>query len=309
MKVLVTGGAGFIGSNLADELVLRGHDVSIVDNLSTGKMENVNGQAKFHKADLRDADQLESVFESEKPEAVFHLAAQINVRSSIKDPIYDASVNVLGSINLLECCRKHGVKKVIYSSSGGAVYGEPKNLPVDETHRIRPMCQYGASKYAVEKYLEVYKSVYGLDSIVLRYGNVYGPRQDPAGEAGVIAIFIDRMISGQEIIINDDGDQTRDFVYVGDVVAANVLALEKDPEEREFNVGNGKPTSVNGIVRSLEKALSVNANPRHMPAISGEVRHIYSDTSRARKSLGFEPAVGLDEGLKRTVEWVKSRKS
>jgi len=180
---------------------------------------------------------------------------------------------------------------------------------VGETHRVRPMSQYGASKYAVEKYLDVYKSVYGLESTVLRYGNVYGPRQDPAGEAGVIAIFIDKILSGEEILINDDGDQTRDFVYVADVATANVLALELNTSEREFNIGTGKPTSVNDIVRGLGKAISAKAKSRHMPAINGEVRHIYSDISRARIGLGFEPKVGLDEGLKRTVEWVKGRKS
>lgn len=306
MKVLVTGGAGFIGSTVVDKLILNEHEVSVVDNLSTGKRGNVNNAAKFYEVDLRNFDSLAAVFEKEKPEAVFHLAAQINVRSSIKDPAYDASVNVLGSLNLLECCRKYGVKKVIYSSSGGAVYGEPKELPVRESHPISPLSQYGASKYAVEKYLDVYGALYGFEFVILRYGNVYGPRQDPLGEAGVIAIFTNKMLSNEALLINDNGDQTRDFVYVEDVAEANILALEKGKNKEAYNIGTGKPSSVNDIVHGLEKAISSKAVCRNLNAIPGEVKHIYSDISKARSHLGFEPKTDLESGLAKTVQWAKS---
>ena len=308
MKVLVTGGAGFIGSNVVDALIEKGHDVAVVDNLSTGKADNVNKKARLHRCDICDTAGLDKVFEKEKPEAVHHFAAQINVRSSLNDPIFDARTNVLGSINLFECCRKHGVRRVVYSSSGGAVYGEPKYNPVDENHPVAPLSPYGASKYSVEKYLDFYGAVHGLDSVILRYGNVYGPRQDPAGEAGVVAIFTDRMLAGNGITINDDGNQTRDFVYVGDVARANLLALESKSGERIFNIGVGKPISVNDIVHGLEAALSTKAKAAHGAAIKGEVRDIYLNIDRAKKHLGFEPKVQLNEGLKLTVEWAKKRK-
>jgi UDP-glucose 4-epimerase len=311
MKVLVTGGAGFIGSNVVDALIEKGYDVCVVDNLSTGKEANVNKKARLHRCDICDVNALSAVFEKEKPEAVMHLAAQINVRSSLADPLFDARTNVLGAINLLECCKKHGVRKVVYSSSGGAVYGEPRGNPVDENHPVAPLSPYGASKYAVEKYLDFYGAVHGLDFVILRYGNVYGPRQDPAGEAGVIAIFTDRMLAGQRITINDDGDQTRDFVYVGDVAKANVLALEKDTKgmkERAFNIGDGTPTSVNDIVRGLEAAVQTKVDVKHGPAIKGEVRHIYLNIDKAMKQLGFRPTVSFEEGLKLTVKWAKERR-
>lgn len=306
MKVLVTGGAGFIGSNVVDALVERGHDVAVVDNLSIGKESNVNKKARLHRCDICDVTELDKVFEKEKPEAVIHHAAQINVRESLRDPVFDARINVLGSINLLECCRKYDIKRIVYASSVAA-YGEPKYLPVDENHPVSPLSPYGASKYVVEKYLDVYGAVYSLGSVILRYGNVYGPRQDPAGEAGVVAIFTDRMLAGQEITINDDGDQTRDFVYVGDVAKANVLALEKNAGRQAFNIGTGVPTSVNDIVGGLEKALSTKAKSRHGPAIKGEIRHIHLNIDLARKRLGFNPSIGLEEGLRRTVEWAKNR--
>jgi len=305
MKALVTGGAGFIGSNLADELILRNHQVIVVDNLSTGKLSNVSKDAKFYKCDITNKEKLHEVFASEKPDVIFHLAAQINVRTSIADPVRDANVNVLGSINLLNCCREFN-SRIIYSSSGGAVYGEPRYLPADESHPISPLSPYGVSKYTVEKYIELYSSLYNLEYTILRYGNVYGPRQDPAGEAGVVAIFTDSMLNNKPLTVFGDGNQTRDFVFVSDVVNANLLALDKNVQDA-FNIGTGTKTSVNDIVQSLEKILERKAEVRYSNPIKGEVRDIFLDISKARKHLGFNPKFSLDEGLKLTIRWAKER--
>lgn len=304
MKVCVTGGAGFIGSHVVD-LLCKQHDVFIIDNLSTGKKENVNKKAKFYKADLRNKEKIETIFKKEKPEAVFHLAAQINVRKSISDPIYDADVNVIGTINLLEACRNNEVKKIIYSSSGGAVYGEPKSMPLNENHPINPLSHYGASKYAVEKYIDVYRNVYGLKTVVLRYGNVYGPRQDPAGEAGVISIFIDKILKNEKLTVFGDGNQTRDFVYVEDVANANILALTNG--DGVYNIGTGMRISVNQIIKSLEEILSIKADVLYSKPIPGEVRHTYLDISKAKRGLGFTPRYSFEKGLELTVEWQKNK--
>lgn len=304
-KVLATGGAGFIGSNTVDLLVAQGHEVTVVDNLVTGKRENVNAKAKFFKCDICDPKALREAFAASEPDLVLHNAAQVNVRDSLKDPVFDATSNVLGSINVLECCREFGVGKAVYSSSGGAVYGEPLHLPVDEDHQVAPICPYGASKYAVEKYLGMYNQVYGLDYAILRYANVYGPRQDLAGEAGVVAMFAYRMLAGSKITVFDDGEQTRDFVFVGDVASANLSALEKKTRDRVFNIGTGKPTSVNEIIRGLELAVGAKAVVEHAPPIKGEVRYIHLNIERARQQLGFRPSVSLEGGLRKTVEWAK----
>ncbi|MFH1403326.1 MAG: SDR family oxidoreductase [Candidatus Altiarchaeota archaeon] len=305
MKALVTGGAGFIGSNIVDLLVSEGYDVVVVDDLSTGKKENINDSAVFREVDIT-SPKLDSVFMEEKPDYVIHQAAQINVRKSVTEPEFDARVNILGSINLLECCRRHGVKRVVYASSGGAVYGEPEYLPADESHPVNPLCPYGASKYAVEKYLFLYSVNYGLDYIILRYGNVYGPRQDPLGEAGVVAIFTKKMLLSDTPVINGDGGQTRDFVHVKDVARANLLALRAKTGERVFNIGSGVETSVNEITKHLMECTGAKVKPKHGPEVKGEVRRIYLNVGLAGSELKWAPVIGLEDGLKETVEWTRN---
>jgi UDP-glucose 4-epimerase len=303
-RVLVTGGAGFIGSNTVDLLVGAGYDVSVADNLSSGRRGNVNKAASFHKADMT-SPKLWEVFEKERPEAAIHLAAQIDVRRSIRDPAYDASQNILGSINLLECCRRRGVRKIVYASSGGAVYGEPKANPCGEGHPANPLCPYGASKYAVEKYVRMYGTLYGIDYNILRYGNVYGPRQDPLGEAGVVAIFTGLIGRGRPPVIWGDGLQTRDFCYVGDVAEANLAGLRKTGKSKVYNIGSGKETSVNEITSLLAKAFGSGVKPRHGKAVPGEVRRICLDVGLAARELGWKPKKTLEEGVKATVEWMR----
>jgi len=304
MKVLVTGGAGFIGSHVVDALVAEGHQVSVVDDLSTGRRENLNPQARFYQIDIR-SPKVEEVFAVEWPEAISHHAAKANVRESMEQPILYADVNILGSLNLLELSRKYEVRKFIYVSTGGAVYGEPQYLPVDEDHPIHPLDPYGASKHHVEHYLYLYQVHYGLAYTVLRYPNVYGPRQDPLGEAGVVAIFTHRMLHGQQAVINGSGEQERDFVYVGDVARSNLLALEKG-DGGIYNLGSGRGTSVNEIFSRLKAITSYQGDEVHAPPKLGEVFKIYLDSSRARKELGWEPQVSLEEGLRRTVEYFAS---
>ncbi|PIN86338.1 UDP-glucose 4-epimerase [Candidatus Woesearchaeota archaeon CG10_big_fil_rev_8_21_14_0_10_44_13] len=304
-KVLVTGGAGFIGSNIVDLLIEKGYDVVIVDNLVTGNKENISKKAKFYDVDIT-GQGLKDVFEKEKPDFVIHEAAQINVRKSVEDPMFDANSNVIGTINVLECCRRSGVKKILYSSSGGACYGEPEYMPCDEKHPVHPICPYGASKYAAEQYFFLYNFLYRIDYTILRYANVYGPRQDPKGEAGVISIFLDRISKGQVPVINGDGRQTRDFVYVGDVARANLLALEKSTKSRIFNIGFGKETSVNQIYSEIKKATKSGIDARHGQAIPGEVYRIYLYAGLAKKELGWKPGVVLSEGIKKTAEWFNS---
>jgi len=236
MKILVTGGAGFIGSHVVDAYLELGHEVVVVDNLSSGSIENLNPKAKFYEMDIRDSD-IEDLFKNEKPDVVNHHAAQMDVRKSVEDPIYDADVNIIGSLNLLQNCIKYGVKKFIFASTGGAIYGEQDYFPADEEHPTRPLSPYGVAKLTVEKYLYFYKEVHGLNYVVLRYANIYGPRQNPHGEAGVVAIFTSKMLKGEQPVINGDGFQTRDYTFVGDVVRANVLALSYEKSD-VFNIGN-----------------------------------------------------------------------
>ena len=304
MKVLVTGGAGFIGSHVVDACVQAGFDVVIVDDLSTGRHSNLNPAATFYKLDIRDSA-MAQVFEIERPDFVNHHAAQMDVRRSIVEPIFDADVNILGSINLLECARRYGVKRFVYISTGGAVYGEPVYIPCDEDHPIQPICQYGASKHTVEHYLYMYQVNYGLEYTVLRYPNVYGPRQDPHGEAGVVAIFTGQMLSGQQVVINGDGEQERDFVYVGDCARANLLALQGQGESGIYNLGCGMGTSVNQIYHTLKDIIAYPGEARHGPAKLGETRRIFLDASRAKQHLGWVPTVGLQEGLANTVAYFR----
>jgi len=305
-KVIVTGGLGFIGSNIVDLLVEKGYEVIIVDNLSTGSKKNMNRSAKLYCKDICNED-LRNIFKKEKPEYVVHEAAQINVRKSVDDPLFDAGVNVLGSINLLECCRETRVKKVVYASSGGAIYGEPAYLPADEKHAIRPLCPYGASKYSVENYLYIYKKNHGIDYVSLRYANVYGPRQDPQGEAGVISIFMNKLLGKISPIIYGDGEQTRDFVYVRDVASANIKALETDTKSTEYNIGTGVETSVNKLFEKIREATGATESAFHGKAVVGEVRRICLNIKLAEKELGWKPETTLDAGIKETVDWFTAR--
>jgi len=306
-KVAVTGGAGFIGSHIVDLLIEKNYDVVVIDDLSTGKRENINDNAKFYKTDICDP-YLREILEREGPDYVIHQAAQVSVRYSLSDPGFDAHTNILGSLSLLESCRGLCVEKVIYASSGGAIYGEPQYLPVDEKHPVMPLSPYGVSKYTVENYLYIYKKNFDLDYVSLRYSNVYGPRQDPFGEAGVIAIFINAFLNNKNPTINGDGKQTRDFVFVEDIAKANLLALEKDTDSRVFNIGTGVETSVEELYNRLKKLLDSKLSPIYGEAIRGEVRKIYLDSDLARKELGWTPENTLDDGLEKTIEWFKSNK-
>ncbi|HII30059.1 UDP-glucose 4-epimerase [Candidatus Woesearchaeota archaeon CG08_land_8_20_14_0_20_47_9] len=302
MSVLITGGAGFIGSHVADKAIEAGHSIAVVDNLSTGNRANVNRRARFYRLDIC-SPRLEGIFKKEKPEVVIHHAAQINVRHSVKEPAFDAKVNIIGSLNILECARKTGVRKVIYASSGGARYGEPEYLPCDELHPVSPICHYGVSKHTVEHYLYLYRHLYGLDYTILAYANVYGPRQDPKGEAGVVSIFISRLASGEQAVIFGSGRQTRDFVYVGDVADANILAMRKRTRSRYFNIGTNCETSVNQIYREIASAMKSGLKPIHAPSVPGEIRRIRLDIRPAARELGWKPMTGLREGVGKTVAW------
>lgn len=304
MKILVTGGAGFIGSHVVDTFIANGHEVVVVDDLSTGRRSNLNPAATFYQIDIR-SDDLSEVFEKEKPQVINHHAAQMDVRRSVVDPLFDADVNVLGSIKLIELSREHGVERFIYISTGGAVYGEPEYLPCDEAHPINPICPYGASKHTVEHYLYMYHELYGLDYVVLRYPNVYGPRQDPHGEAGVVAIFTGLMLKGDQVVINGDGDQERDFVFVGDCARANLLALTTQNSNTIFNLGEGKPTTVNDVYSELKNITDYQLSAVHGPAKVGETRRIYLEAKKAAQELDWQPSVGLGEGLTATVEYFK----
>jgi UDP-glucose 4-epimerase len=307
MRALVTGGAGFIGSNLVDALVARGDEVTIVDDISTGKRENLTealgAGARLAEVDIRDARALTDVFGQAQPEAVFHLAAQIDVRKSVEDTPNDASINVIGTINVLDAARTVGAR-VLNTSTGGAIYGEGQTLPAPEDHPTAPEAPYGQSKHAAEGYCALYNRLYGLSTVSLRYGNVFGPRQDPLGEAGVIAIFCGLALDGQGGLVFGDGLQTRDYVYVGDVVSANLLAAESDAGGA-FNVGTGVQTTVLDIAEQLDRLSDGGFKVQHRPPRPGEVQHIYLDTSRAKQELGWEARVGLAEGLEITLGSLK----
>jgi UDP-glucose 4-epimerase len=306
--VLVTGGGGFIGSHLVDGLIAAGHEVSIVDNLTTGNRRNVSSRATLYEADIR-SPELAEIFDAARPEIVDHHAAHAEVRESVEDPVYDADVNVLGSINLFQQCVRTGVRKVIFISSGGAVYGEPQALPCAEDHPILPLSPYGASKASVELYLFLYKQTHGLDYTVLRYANVYGPRQDMLAEEGrVVAIFSQLMLAGRRPTINGDGEQQRDFLHVADAVAANLLALERGSGQA-YNLGVGRPTSVNQIFALLKGLTGFGGEAAYGPAKPGEVYRIYLDASKAGRELGWEPRVGLEEGLRDTVRYFREQLS
>jgi len=301
MRVLVTGGAGFIGSHVVDAYVAAGHEVSVLDNLSSGKLTNLNPAATLYQADIRDPQGPERAFAAARPEIVVHQAALADVRASMREPQLYAEVNIIGSINLLEAARRHSVRKFIYASTGGAAYGEPEFVPVSEAHPVNPLDCYGASKHTVEHYLFIYRHAYGLETVTLRYANVYGPRQDPYGEAGVVAIFTGRMLDGQPCTIFGTGKQQRDFIYVGDVARANLAAATHG--SGIYNIGSGVATDINAIFALLKQAADYDQDALYGPAKLGEVFRIYLDTTKAQENLGWQPTVTLKEGLRRTVAY------
>jgi UDP-glucose 4-epimerase len=300
---LVTGGAGFIGSHLVDRLLTEGYRVVIVDDLSTGKLKNLNPAATFHHTDITHPS-VQEVFTRERPDLVFHLAAQISVTDSTKDPIKDGEINVIGTLRLLEAARRSGIDKFIYSSTGGALYGDPAVTPCTEQTPIAPLSPYGLSKYLAEQYVELYQRLYHLNYTILRYGNVYGPRQDPHGEAGVVAIFAQAMLKGRQPQIFGTGDQERDFVYVGDIVEANMLAIDHD-DNSAFNIGTGQGTSVNRIFELLKSIINYRWDATRRSPRQGEVYKISLECSKAYQELKWSPKVSLEEGLQETVEFFR----
>lgn len=304
-KILVTGGAGFIGSHIVDELIRRGHRVFVVDNLSNGKKENLNPKARFYKIDIREK-KLENIFKKEKPEFICHQAAHINLRASVRDPIFDAENNIIGSLNVLQNCVKYKVKKIVFASTGGALYGEAKVIPTPENYPITPISPYGVAKFSVEQYLHYYFKSFGLPYIALRYANVYGPRQDAHGEAGVVAIFTKKMLNGQQPIIFGNGRQTRDYVFVDDVVRANLLALQ-NRRVGSYNVSTGIETNVNQIFKKLVKITGAKIKEFHGPTMLGEQRRSCLSFAKIRRELGWKPTVVLDNGLSETVEWFRKQ--
>ena len=304
MNILVTGGAGFIGSHIVDALIDLGHKVIIVDNFSTGSLKNVNPKAKLVERDI--VEPLADIFHDEKIDVVYHLAAQINVRKSVEDAVIDAKINVMGGLNILECCRKFKIKKFIFASTGGAMYGDTENIPTPEEEKEMPVSPYGIAKCSMEKYLYYYYKVHKMPYVALRFSNVYGPRQNSKGEAGVVAIFTAMMLAGKQPVINGDGKQTRDYVYVKDVVKANILALNKNVAGI-YNVGTGVETDVNELFQKLNKLIGTNFKEVHKESMQGEQIRSCLDASKIKKELGWKPDYDLDEGLKETVDWFRKK--
>ncbi len=306
MNILVTGGAGFIGSHVADACIRAGHRVIILDDLSSGVVENIHPDAVFHQTDIR-SESVEHILRREQVEVIIHHAAQMNVRKSVADPAFDASVNILGSINLLEACRRVGVRKFIFASTGGAIYGDQRYFPADEDHPMKPASPYGISKLAVEQYLRYYHETHGILYVALRYANVYGPRQNAYGEAGVVAIFASKLIAGEQPVINGDGKQTRDYVYIDDVVETNLSAL-LHPSCDVFNVGTGIETDVNTIYNQLRRLTNSSILAVHGPPKAGEQLRSVLDATHLRRTFDWEPSVTLEEGLRWTVEYFREKK-
>ena len=304
-KCLVTGGAGFIGSNLVDELIRQGNEVAVIDDLSTGKREYLNPAAKFHEAEIGGPD-IAKIFNAEKPEIVYHLAAQIDVRISVEDPVLDNKINVLGGLNVLQNARRLDVKKFVFSSTGGAIYGDAEEIPTSERYIPMPVSPYGIHKLTFEKYLNFYYQVYSLPYIVLRFSNVYGPRQYKGGEAGVVSIFIDHAVNGRECMINGDGRQTRDYIYVGDIVAA-LIAGGGSHYVGVLNISGGEETDLLAVVEEIEAAYGQKIEVRHAPAKAGEQRRSCLDFEKARKILEWEPRTKLREGIAKTIEWSRAQ--
>lgn len=307
MKVLVTGGAGFIGSHIVDKIISMGHDCIVVDNLQTGKEQNINPKAIFYKADISNMEEMEEIFSKERPNIVNHHAAQIDVRKSTKDPVYDAQINILGSLNLIDMSREYRVEKFIYASTGGAVYGEPISLPANEDHPIYPLSHYGVSKHTVEHYLHVFNALYGLRYTVLRYANVYGPRQNPYGEAGVVAIFSEQMLAGEKPTIFGDGSKTRDYVFIDDVVDVNIVVMNNRGDNEVFNLGWGKEISDQKMFETIRDALKVDIKPIYDKKRPGEVDRICLDNTKIKRWLDWQPKIPLDAGIAMTTSWYKER--
>ncbi len=304
-RVLVTGGAGFIGSHISDALVENGHEVHVLDDLSSGRRENVPDGAALHVMDVRSPDAAE-LLRATRFDVLVHHAAQMDVRRSVSDPRYDADVNIGGLINLLEAGRKGGLGRVVFASTGGAIYGEPEYVPQDESHTLKPLSPYGIAKLSCEKYLFFYAEQYGISYVALRYGNVYGPRQNPHGEAGVIAIFAERLLAGQQAVINGDGLQTRDYVFVGDVVAANLAAMDYG-ESGIFNVGTGVETDVNTLYRTLRDFVDPDTEEVHVDGKPGEQKRSVLCYKHTKSVLGWSPSVNMQDGLRTTFDWFRQR--
>ncbi len=306
MKIMVTGGAGFIGSHIVDRYIQEGHEVIVVDNLNSGRKENINKKAHFIEADIREKDKIEKIIQEFRPEIINHHAAQISVVYSMENPEVDIDINIKGTLNLLEIAGKYKIKKFIFASTGGALYGEPQKLPCTEEHPILPLAPYGIDKETAEHYIRVYSALFGFEYVILRYANVYGPRQDPFGEAGVVAIFTMRMLKNKECIIYGDGEQSRDFVYVEDVAKANLLALSYEPESKIlpiFNIATSKSTTVNRIFSVLKQHTGYDRKAIYKEKREGEVYRIFLSYEKAKRHLGWEPEYSIETGLKKTVDW------
>jgi UDP-glucose 4-epimerase len=307
VKILVTGGAGFIGSHVVDAYITAGHEVAVLDNMSTGREENVNSAAQAYRVDVRDQDKVRSAVASFRPEVINHHAAQSEVPKSVADPRYDAQVNVVGGLNVLKAAVDNGVRKVIFSSTGGALYGEPDVVPADEDHPIRPLSPYGTSKYSFEQYLAMFQRTFGLNFTTLRYANIYGARQDFFAEEGrVVAIFASRMIEGKPVTIDGDGNQSRDMLHVGDVAMANIAALEHG-DGSTYHVSTGIPVTVNDLFRKLALLTEYKLEPRFGPARQGDVYRIALDNTRAAEQLDWRPRILLEEGLRLTVDYFREQ--
>lgn len=301
MKLLVTGGAGFIGSNVVDLLIKNGNDVIVVDNLSQGKRENINASARFYRCDVLDIDKLSIIFSTEQPEAVIHNAAQIDVQTSLKNPALDSEVNINGTINIMECCRRFDTKKIIYSSSA-AVYGNPVYLPVDENHPVNPISFYGISKHTPEHYIKTYAEIYDVKYTIFRYANVFGIRQDPKGEGGVVSVFIDKFLNNKSPIIFGDGNQTRDFIYVKDLARANLLALNNGDNEI-LNISTQKPVTINYLFQVMKKIFNSKLEAVYEKERYGDIRDSNLDNGKARKILSWDNEYSLEDGLRETCEY------
>jgi UDP-glucose 4-epimerase len=303
MKILVTGGCGFIGSHLVDKLIDLDHEVVVVDNLSMGKRENLNPKARFYKIDIC-SPEISEVFEKERPEIVFHLASQISLSRSVENPLEDAKVNILGSLNIFENCQKFKIKKIVFTSTAG-VYGQTETIPTSENCPPRPLFPYSINKLTTEKYLSYYYRVFGLPYIIFRLANVYGPRQSLEGEPGVVAVFSNKILKGEQPVINGDGKQTRDFIYVKDVVGAAILAIESK-KSGIYNIGTGKETEINQLFRKIQYLAGSSIEAIYGPEKVGEQRRSSLDCSRAKEELGWEPKYNLEQGLKETIKWFQN---
>ena len=306
MRVLVTGGAGFIGSHIVDALLGDGHTVAVLDDCSKGSPDNLSSEARLYKASITDSESLDAIFASERPEIVNHHAAQTDVRRSMADPLFDARVNILGSLSLLQLSVKYGVTRFIFPSTS-AVYSEPRYVPMDESHPVGPQSGYGMSKYATEGYIALYAHAYGLRYKIFRYGNVYGPRQDPKGEAGVVAIFAGQLLTGEKPTIFGDGSKTRDYIFVGDIARANLMAMDDSGDDNVFNLSWGRETRDNQIFRAVRDAVGASVTPAYAPQRPGEANRVSLDISKAERLMGWKPNVPLEAGVQQTVTYYVER--